>query len=475
MTVRRRRRPGDLPLPRRRAAQHPGLRRALPGHARIVLGPQLPLARRDPRPPPSRCIAHNEQRAPQGADRDARRRRPTRTRGVRQRPRRGRAGSPALIADALAAGTAPGRDPRARAHRLRHRPDPGARWPRAGIPHRVLGSLGLYERAEVRDALAYLALLANPRRRAGLPPRRPGAAPRRRHRHRSAASSRTRARALRRRPDHRQRPRARARRRSARRRRATRLARFGAGLDARPRASTGAGRSLGHVVVATRDARRRPRRPPRRRAATSSPQPERAPRRRTRARGPALAVPRRPGLRRPASATGRLDHRLPRARRRPARRGDPARRRTAASPSPRSTAPRAPRRSSSCCSAARSSCCPPGARCRAPTPSDLEEERRLFYVAATRAKDQLVLTPLPRPRRTRHRRPVALPRRSRARPITPARARRLTTTLQRSSTMTNPDSATATGPGPAARAHPRAGGRRCCAGRSRPARSAFAP
>ena len=32
-----------------------------------------------------------------------------------------------------------------------------------GIPHRVLGSLGLYERTEVRDALAYLTLLSNPR------------------------------------------------------------------------------------------------------------------------------------------------------------------------------------------------------------------------------------------------------------------------------------------------------------------------
>ena len=29
-------------------------------------------------------------------------------------------------------------------------------------PHRVLGSLGLYERTEVRDALAYLTLLHNP-------------------------------------------------------------------------------------------------------------------------------------------------------------------------------------------------------------------------------------------------------------------------------------------------------------------------
>lgn len=47
----------------------------------------------------------------------------------------------------------------------------------AGIPHRVLGSLGLYERAEVRDALSYLALLANPQdahafRRAVQAPRR---------------------------------------------------------------------------------------------------------------------------------------------------------------------------------------------------------------------------------------------------------------------------------------------------------------
>ena len=33
---------------------------------------------------------------------------------------------------------------------------------RAGVPHRVLGSLGLYERTEVKDALAYLTLLVNP-------------------------------------------------------------------------------------------------------------------------------------------------------------------------------------------------------------------------------------------------------------------------------------------------------------------------
>jgi DNA helicase-2/ATP-dependent DNA helicase PcrA len=33
----------------------------------------------------------------------------------------------------------------------------------AGVPHRVLGSLGLYDRAEVLDALAYITLIANPR------------------------------------------------------------------------------------------------------------------------------------------------------------------------------------------------------------------------------------------------------------------------------------------------------------------------
>ena len=41
---------------------------------------------------------------------------------------------------------------------------------RAGIPHRVLGSLGLYERAEVKDALAYLILLVNAADAAGVSP-----------------------------------------------------------------------------------------------------------------------------------------------------------------------------------------------------------------------------------------------------------------------------------------------------------------
>jgi DNA helicase-2/ATP-dependent DNA helicase PcrA len=66
------------------------------------------------------------------------------------------------IAEALAGGTPPteilalartGYATEPLQHALAHR----------GIPHRVLGSLGLYERIEVRDALAYLTLLQNPR------------------------------------------------------------------------------------------------------------------------------------------------------------------------------------------------------------------------------------------------------------------------------------------------------------------------
>jgi DNA helicase-2/ATP-dependent DNA helicase PcrA len=118
----------------------------------------------------------------------------------------------------------------------------------AGIPHRVLGSLGLYERTEVRDALAYLTLLQNPldaqafRRAIGSPRRGIGAATvtrvvawaREQHAGDLVAAS------------------ARAdgldgiRAQGAR----TRLAEFGAALE-QIRGELAAGRSLGHVVIAT--------------------------------------------------------------------------------------------------------------------------------------------------------------------------------------------------------------------------------
>jgi DNA helicase II / ATP-dependent DNA helicase PcrA len=116
---------------------------------------------------------------------------------------------------------------------------------RAGIPHRVLGSLGLYERSEVRDALAYLALLANPadaqafKRAIGSPKRGVGAATANRlvqvaretHRGDLITAS-THAGAI----------------ESIRPPVRERLARFGDGLD-RARRELRDGRSLGHVVV----------------------------------------------------------------------------------------------------------------------------------------------------------------------------------------------------------------------------------
>ncbi|MGB8878848.1 MAG: ATP-dependent helicase [Solirubrobacteraceae bacterium] len=151
------------------------------------------------------------------------------------------------IADALAAGTPPteilalartGYATEPLQHALAHH----------GIPHRVLGSLGLYERTEVRDALAYLTLLQNPRDAQAF--RRAIASPRRgigtatvtrlvawaRDRHGGVLiAAATGADDLDRTPSQ-----------TAR----ARLVEFGLGLT-QVRSELEAGRSLGHVVIAT--------------------------------------------------------------------------------------------------------------------------------------------------------------------------------------------------------------------------------
>jgi DNA helicase II / ATP-dependent DNA helicase PcrA len=118
---------------------------------------------------------------------------------------------------------------------------------RHGIAHRVLGSLGLYERSEVRDALAYLALLQNPVdaqafRRAISSPRR-GAGPAtvtrlvawaREHHGGDLIAGSANAVAIDGMPNQATRE---------------RLAEFGAGLQ-QVRGELDAGRSLGHVVIA---------------------------------------------------------------------------------------------------------------------------------------------------------------------------------------------------------------------------------
>ena len=193
-----------------------------------------------------RCVSHNERRAPKAL--------------IAMREPGGQARVRAFaneyaeanwvaaqIADALAGGTPPteilalartgyATEPLQRA--LAH----------AGIPHRVLGSLGLYERTEVRDALAYLTLLENPvdaqafRRAIGSPRRGIGVATatklvawaREHHRGDLIAAS---ARAGEHDGIRSQTP-------------CARLIEFGSGLE-HVRDELAAGRSIGHVVIAT--------------------------------------------------------------------------------------------------------------------------------------------------------------------------------------------------------------------------------
>jgi DNA helicase-2/ATP-dependent DNA helicase PcrA len=130
-----------------------------PGHAEIVLGRNF-RSRAEILEAAVRCVSHNEHRSRKAL---------IAMRGPGGRVRvRSFANEfaeanwvSAQIADALAGGTPPAEilalartgyatEPLQRA--LAHN----------GIPHRVLGSLGLYERTEVRDALAYLTLIHNP-------------------------------------------------------------------------------------------------------------------------------------------------------------------------------------------------------------------------------------------------------------------------------------------------------------------------
>ena len=256
----------------------------------------------------------------------------------------------------------------------------------AGIPHRVLGSLGLYERAEVRDALAYLALLANPAdaqafRRAVQAPRRGigqatiariVTAARERHGGDLIAAGGD-AGAL-----------GGVRSQSAR----ERLAGFAAGLEA-IRAQWRAGRSLGHVVlaavtldgglVAFHQARR-----------------DRSPRAEERRDGERVLEDLRSLCRHAqafadqvgsgASLHGFLEH--------------------AAGLHAHELAPGEDRRITVstihrakgaeaqlvCLLACEEQLLPSWRALESVDPEDLAEERRLFYVAATRAKDRLVLT-----------------------------------------------------------------------------------
>jgi len=216
-----------------------------PGHDTIVLGRNF-RSRAEILEPAVACIAHNERRlakaliAMRGAGGEVR--------VIAYGSDRHEADCvAAAIAQALSQGTAAGEV--LVLARTGYATGPlQAALARAGIPHRVLGSLGLYERSEVKDALAYLTLLANPadaqafRRAVGSPKRGVGTSTANRvvalardaHNGDLIAASQgartlegVRSEAVR-----------------------ERLIHFGEGL-ARVRGELRAGRSLGHIVVAT--------------------------------------------------------------------------------------------------------------------------------------------------------------------------------------------------------------------------------
>ncbi|HEY6887712.1 MAG TPA: ATP-dependent helicase [Solirubrobacter sp.] len=216
-----------------------------PRHERVVLGRNF-RSRAELLSAAAACVGHNRDRHPNAlaAMRGTGGRITTRGFAL---DRDEAAWASGLIADALAAGAAPGEILVLARTGFATIPIQSA-LAAAGIPHRVLGSLGLYERAEVRDALAYLALLSNPAdaqafRRAVQAPRRGAGtatvahviAAAREHHAGDLITASAHAHQL---PGV----------RSATTR--ARLGEFGTGLEA-VRGEYRAGRSLAHVVVAT--------------------------------------------------------------------------------------------------------------------------------------------------------------------------------------------------------------------------------
>ncbi|MGH2948248.1 MAG: ATP-dependent helicase, partial [Solirubrobacteraceae bacterium] len=130
-----------------------------PGHAQIVLGRNF-RCRAEILDAAVACVAHNEQRTAKAliAMRGPGGRAQVLAFGSDRHEAQWVAGQ---IADRLAAGVLPTEVLVLARAGYASQPVQAA-LAQAGIPHRVLGSLGLYERSEVRDALAYLALLANP-------------------------------------------------------------------------------------------------------------------------------------------------------------------------------------------------------------------------------------------------------------------------------------------------------------------------
>jgi DNA helicase-2/ATP-dependent DNA helicase PcrA len=353
-----------------------------PGHRQIVLGRNF-RSRAEILEPAARCIAHNPHRTAKAliAMRGPGGQVDVRAFGDDRAEAAWVAGA---VADALATGTPPTEVLVLARTGYGTGPVQSA-LAAAGIPHRVLGSLGLYERTEVRDALAYLALLANPAdaqafRRAVQSPRRgigPAtinrvvAAARQDHDGDLIAASAAALTLASLRPGVRD-----------------RLATFGRELE-QVRADGAAGRSVGHLVIATatldgglvrhqQQRRDRSPRPDERRDAERVLEDLRS-----LCRAAQSFDDQRDGQ---ATLTGFLEHAAGLHAQEVTAGQD---RRITVSTIHRAKGAEAQLVVLVACE---EQLLPSWRALQSPDPEDLAEERRLFYVAATRAKDRLVLT-----------------------------------------------------------------------------------